>query len=224
MSSYANADQEIAESHKCSRLFPYFEAKHTIPRNTLHSIALKESARKHTTHKIMIVWPWTVNVEGRGYHFNTKRAAILFVKKQIISGKENIDVGCMQINLKHHLDAFNSLSQAFDPKYNIAYSAKFLKAKYDQLGSWHKAIAHYHSSTPKRGTKYQQDVIRIANNMHLYKNSIKLPESGNYYNKITTQPKSSTISITSFADSTSFQKNLRKYQSNMMVAIPSKYN
>ncbi|WP_375326665.1 transglycosylase SLT domain-containing protein [Candidatus Tisiphia endosymbiont of Nemotelus uliginosus] len=221
MSSYATLDQEIAESHKCSRLFSYFEAKHTIPRNTLHSIALKESGKKHSIHNIVIVWPWTVNVAGQGYHFNTKREAILFVKKQIIRGKENINVGCMQINLKHHLDAFNSLSQAFEPKYNIAYSAKFLKAKYDQLGNWHKAIAHYHSSTHERGARYKQDVIKIANNMHLYQNAISL-HNNNYYNKAVTYP--ATISKVTLIDNSSFKRNIKKYRSNMMVAIPSKYN
>jgi hypothetical protein len=146
-------DAEFAESHKCSRMFPYFEKTHQIPPDTLHSIALKESGKKHTEYKIRVVWPWTVNVEGKGYHFNTKREAIFFVRKQIIQGKENIDVGCMQINLKHHLAAFNSLNQAFDPEQNVAYGAKFLKEKYDQLGSWHKAIAYYHSATHGLGSK-----------------------------------------------------------------------
>ncbi len=73
-------------------MFPYFEKTHQIPPDTLYSISLKESGKKHTEHKIMVIWPWTVNVEGKGYHFNTKREAIFFVRKQIIQGKENIDV------------------------------------------------------------------------------------------------------------------------------------
>lgn len=218
--SYASMDMELFTSQRCARQFSHFEAKHGIPRDTLHSISLKESGKKHSKHKMLIVWPWTVNVEGQGYHFNTKKEAILFVKKQIIKGKENIDVGCMQINLKHHLDAFPSLSQAFDPERNIAYSAKFLKAKYDQLGSWHKAIAHYHSATPTLGSKYKQDVIRIASNMPLYKNSLQFHDS--YYNKITNQPTITKISNTTSLSSTSFQQNIRKYQSNMMVMLPKK--
>lgn len=220
--SYASLDMELLISNQCVRLFSDFEAQHGIPRNTLHSIALKESGKKHSQHKIVIVWPWTVNVEGKGYHFNSKREAILFVKKQIIKGKENIDVGCMQINLKHHLDAFNSLSQAFDPAHNIAYSAKFLKAKYDQLGSWHKAIAHYHSATLALGSKYKQDVIKIASNMHLYKNSLNQQDSSNYYSKITSNPGINKISHRPSLPSSSFQKNIRRYQSNMMIAVPKK--
>lgn len=208
--SSANADTEIMESQKCSRMFPYFEAKFQIPRNTLHSIALKESGKKHSKHKIVVVWPWTVNVEGRGYHFNSKKEAISFVKKQIILGKESIDVGCMQINLKHHLDAFNSLGEAFNPKDNIAYGAKFLRAKYDQLGNWHKAIAHYHSATHELGSKYKQDVIKIANNMHLYKTSIKLDNHD--HDDI---PASQLL-----VNKDHFERNVKRYKSNMMVVVP----
>ena len=63
-----------------------------------------------------VVWPWTINVEGKGFHFKTKRDAIRFVKDQMTAGKESIDVGCMQINLKYHPDAFTSLDQAFSPR------------------------------------------------------------------------------------------------------------
>ncbi|WP_341747975.1 lytic transglycosylase domain-containing protein [Candidatus Tisiphia endosymbiont of Dascillus cervinus] len=215
--AYANIDVEIAESHKCSRMFPYFEKVHKIPPNTLHSIALKESGKKHTEYKIKVVWPWTVNVEGKGYYFNTKKEATSFVKKQIIQGKENIDVGCMQINLKHHLNAFNSLNQAFDPKKNVAYAAKFLKAKYDQLGSWHKAIAHYHSATHEFGSKYKQDVIKIANNMDLYKNSINMYSGYNYYNNTPPLP---TNMLLRNKQRASFESNIRKYKSNIMVVLP----
>ncbi|MCC8417480.1 MAG: transglycosylase SLT domain-containing protein [Rickettsia endosymbiont of Bryobia graminum] len=207
-----NADTEIVESQRCSRMFSYFEAKFQIPRNTLHSIALKESGKKHSKHKIVVVWPWTVNVEGTGHHFSSKKEAISFVKKQIILGKESIDVGCMQINLKHHLDAFESLNEAFNPKDNIAYGAKFLRAKYDQLGSWHKAIAHYHSATHKFGFKYKEDVIKIASNMNLYKTSTRLYNLHN----------NDKVSPPQLIDKDSFERNSKRYRSSMMVAVPKK--
>ncbi|WP_375318590.1 lytic transglycosylase domain-containing protein [Candidatus Tisiphia endosymbiont of Oplodontha viridula] len=218
--SYANMDAEIAESHKCSRMFPYFEKTHQIPPDTLHSIALKESGKKHTGYNIRVVWPWTVNVEGKGYYFNTKKEAIFFVKKQIIYGKENIDVGCMQINLKHHFNAFNSLNQAFDPEQNVAYGAKFLKEKYNQLGSWHKAIAYYHSATHELGSRYKQDVLKIANNMDLYKNSVNM-YSGDYYNNASTLPTNNKLLTNPVSKrSSSFASNIRKYKSGIMVALP----
>jgi soluble lytic murein transglycosylase-like protein len=169
----ASTDREISESLKCASKLPYFEKKYNIPKHTLYSIALKESGKLHSTRKFHIVWPWAVNLEGQSHFFNTKREAINFVKQQIIDGKENIDIGCMQINIKHHIDAFLTLEEGFDPTINIDYGAKFLKSKYDQLKNWRKAISHYHSATEKLGTKYQQDVVKIASNMHNYHNNLK---------------------------------------------------
>lgn len=172
-STFAALDREIAESLKCTRMFPYYEKKHNMPLDTLHSISLKESGKSHSLHKIRTVWPWAVNVGGESHYFNSKSEAVLFVRRQLLAGKENIDVGCMQINLKHHPKAFISLEHAFDPRTNIAYGAEFLKSKHGQLGCWHKAIAHYHSATHDLGFKYKQDVIKIASNMSNYKDSLK---------------------------------------------------
>ncbi|AAU03920.1 lytic transglycosylase domain-containing protein [Rickettsia typhi] len=212
------ADPEIAESFKCSKLFPYFEKKFNIPSNTLYSIALKESGKKHSTRKIKLVWPWTVNVEGKGYYFNSKREAINFVRIALIKGQASIDVGCMQINLKHHLEAFNSLDQAFDPHNNIRYGAAFLRSKYDQLGNWYKAIAHYHSANHSLGGKYKQDVIKIASNMELYKallfsyrnnNEGALADIMHVNNKVLKK--------------TLFSSN-KRYRSSIMIPIPAKMN
>ncbi len=223
-------DKEILESLRCTKMFPYFEKKLLIPKDTLHSIALQESGKKHSQHKIKVVWPWTVNVEGQGYFFNTKREAINFVKQQLLRGKESIDVGCMQINLKHHPKAFFSLEHAFDPRSNVAYGAGFLKAKYDQAGNWHEAIARYHSATPALGSKYKSSVIKIASNMAEYKDSLK----GYAYNKSYMEPTTRQENSQSYKEvnkpqSWSARKNHRlrhslafynkKYHSNMMMYV-----
>ncbi|MFV0251392.1 MAG: lytic transglycosylase domain-containing protein [Rickettsia aeschlimannii] len=215
----AIADPEIAESFKCSKLFPYFEKKFNIPSNTLHSIALKESGKKHTTRKIRVVWPWTVNVEGKGYYFNTKREAVSFVRIELIKGRESIDVGCMQINLRHHSGAFNSLEQAFDPNNNIRYGAKFLRSKYDQLGSWHKAIAHYHSATHSLGFKYKQDVVKIASNMALYKASLHSYLNNNEGVLEDTIP----VNNNKVQKKSLFSGN-KRYRSSIMIPVPAKIN
>lgn len=217
-STLAIADPEIAESLKCSKLFPHFEKKFNIPSNTLYSIALKESGKKHKTRNIRVVWPWAVNVEGKGYYFNTKREAVNFVRKQIIKGSESIDVGCMQINLRHHLEAFNSLDQAFEPSNNVRYGAEFLRSKYDQLKSWHKAIAHYHSATHSLGFKYKQDVVKIASNMALYKASLH-----NYLNNNEGVLEGKTI-VNNKIQKKSFFNGKKRYKSSIMIPIPSKIN
>ncbi|HJO71542.1 MAG: hypothetical protein QF450_07035 [Rhodospirillales bacterium] len=54
-------------------------------------------------------------------------------------GVRNIDVGCMQVNLLYHKDAFATLEEAFEPASNAAYAARFLKDLYATSGSWSAA-------------------------------------------------------------------------------------
>lgn len=169
----AVADQEIQESKKCSNNFSKIEKKYNIPKGTLHSISLKESGKVHSNKKVKVAWPWAANIEGNSYYFNTKKEAVTFVKQQIKDGKENIDVGCMQINLKNHHHAFENLDKAFDPKSNIDYGASFLNNKFERLQNWSKAIAHYHSKHHDVGDKYSKDVIKIADSLEEYRHTLR---------------------------------------------------
>ncbi len=171
-SVFAGVDRELLESKKCSSMFSYFENRYNLPKDILHSISLQETQKSHSRHKIGVVWPWTINVEGKGFHFRTKRDAIRFVKDQMAEGKASIDVGCMQINLKHHPDAFTSLDQALSPRRNIAYAAQLLQSHYNRLGNWNKAVGHYHSGTHDRASNYQASVNRINNKMVTYKQDL----------------------------------------------------
>lgn len=168
-SLFHKTDKELSHSAKCVTHFKKFERKHSIPSDILHSISLQESGRKHSKSDKKIPWPWTVNVEGKGYYFESKNEAVSFVKKQFSEGKKSIDVGCMQISLLYHGDSFKSLSDAFEPKMNIEFGAKFLRQKFEQYGSWKKAIANYHSADSERGAKYQKSVLNIANNIEKHK-------------------------------------------------------
>lgn len=186
----AKTDPELMESKKCSNMFSYFEKRHNIPQDTLHAISLRETQKAHSKHRIGIVWPWTitVNPSGKGYHFNTRDEAIKFAKETLAKGKGSIDVGCMQINLKYHPDAFDSIEEAFSPQRNIAYGARFLKEKHTQHGNWQKAIGSYHSSTPKKASSYHAMVKKTSSTMKTYKKNLaKLENSGYKKTKVTKQ-------------------------------------
>ena len=172
---YASIDYELRESRKCSSMFSYFEKKHNLPTNSLHAISLHETAKKHSQHNISVVWPWTVmnNKEGKGHHFKTQNEAIKYARMQFMAGNNNLDVGCMQINLKYHPDAFLSLEQAFSPRNNIAYGAHFLSENKKKLGSMDKAIGRYHSATEHLAEKYRRNVHKINQSMHEYNNNLK---------------------------------------------------
>lgn len=138
----------IAKAEKASR----------IPKGLLAAIGLTESGRTLKGGK-RAVWPWTVNAAGEGHFFKSKEDAIAFVEGKLADGVESIDVGCMQINLKHHPDAFASLEDAFDPSTNTAYAAEFLTSLHGELRGWLPAARRYHSATPEKGEAYGEKVL-----------------------------------------------------------------
>ena len=98
---------------------------------------------------------------GVGHVYDTKQAAVEAVASFQAQGARSIDVGCMQINLKQHPDAFASLSDAFDPAMNANFAARFLTELFATTGSWPHAAAAYHSQTPEIGRNYQEQVLQI---------------------------------------------------------------
>ena len=149
-------DNTLIEGAKlCTRYLPRHERQYGIPEHLLAAIASTESGRFHHALGMNLPWPWTINVEGMGHFYDTKEEAIEAVRSYQSRGFSSIDVGCMQVNLHHHPGAFASLDQAFDPAYNIAYAAQFLKKNFQEEGNnWRKATADYHSRTLAYGSPY----------------------------------------------------------------------
>jgi hypothetical protein len=106
-------------------------------------------------------WPWSVQAEGRGYLFDSKLEAIRWVTDAVAKGIKSIDTGCLQVNLMFHPDAFSSLDQAFDPRMNVDYAARFLLQLHASTGEWERATGFYNSQEPVRSAAYQQRVRRF---------------------------------------------------------------
>lgn len=145
----------------CAKATNKVEREHGIPRQLLRAISKAESGRFNKQRQVVMAWPWTVMAEGRGRYLESKAEAIAEVEGLRARGVRNIDVGCMQINLMHHPDAFASLDAAFDPITNVRYAASFLKSIAAEQGSWAKAAAYYHSQTPARYRVYRSKVRQI---------------------------------------------------------------
>lgn len=137
------------------------ESAGRLPARLLEAIALVESGRLDKKTGQRTPWPWTINAEGEGYFFDSKPQAIAAVKALQARGVMSIDVGCMQVNLLHHPNAFANLDQAFDPQINAHYAARFLNELYTRTPSWQQATAFYHSQTPERGAEYQRRVMAV---------------------------------------------------------------
>jgi hypothetical protein len=155
----ANDDNDIG---LCFQAASAVERDNNIPPNLVSAISLTETGKTRIISngsKIFSPWPWTINSEGKGYFFKTKQEAIAKVIELKQQGKKSIDVGCMQINLYYHGDAFDNLEAAFDPYTNMSYGAYFLKELYTKHGSWQSAIERYHSGTKIYYDRYRVKVI-----------------------------------------------------------------
>ena len=152
------------EANTCITAIAHQERTKGIPKGLLQAISLAESGRwfeqTDQGRGEIIAWPWTVTTGGRGHYLPNRSDAVAFVKSLRADGVQNIDVGCMQINLKYHPDAFASIEKAFDARTNAAYAADFLKSRYAVSQSWIQAAGDYHSTTPKLNQTYR---LKISN-------------------------------------------------------------
>ncbi|MEJ5141281.1 transglycosylase SLT domain-containing protein [Gluconobacter albidus] len=147
----------------CKAAVQVAEQQAGIPSRLLDAISRVESGRRDPNGSATVAWPWTVNAAGKGYFYESKDEAIAAVRDFQAHGIVSIDVGCMQINLHHHPDAFFSLEDAFDPFSNARYGARFLSGLHNQLQGWPAATAAYHSLTPALGADYARHVLAIWN-------------------------------------------------------------
>jgi len=156
-------DSDVTPDLQCLRYVQSYERSMRIPQGLLTAISFVESGRPYGPKNQLTAWPWTINVNGQGHFFETKEEAVAETRKLLDQGQRSIDVGCMQINLRYHPNAFRGVEDAFDPAQNVAYGAQFLKSLHDLQGSWAKAVERYHSSDDGRRAEYREKVIAFWN-------------------------------------------------------------
>ncbi|MEA2772773.1 MAG: hypothetical protein QOD93_5735 [Acetobacteraceae bacterium] len=139
----------------CATAVTTAEYVNRLPPRLLGAISLTETGRVDAASGRLRPWPWTINAEGEGRFYDTRQQAIAAVQALQDRGVRSIDVGCLQVNLMYHPDAFSSLEDAFDPRSNANYAAHFLNALYADSKDWSAAVAAYHSETPALGDAYR---------------------------------------------------------------------
>ena len=136
---------------------------HGMPGDALYAITLSETGRTSAGH--FMPWPWTVNMEGAGFWFDTREEAYAYVMERYNAGARSFDVGCFQINYKWHGEHFESIEAMFDPMTNATYAAKHLSDLYNEFGDWTKAAGAYHSRTETYASRYRERYARIRGNL-----------------------------------------------------------
>ena len=151
------------QSQLCQDGLAAAETRYATAPGLLAAIARAESGRPVAGMSGLQPWPWVVNADGAGVYFASKPAALAWTRLALQRGVRQLDVGCAQINLQSHPDAFASLDDAFDPAANAAYAARFLTQLRSEPGAnWFTATGFYHSRTPLLAADYRERVADIA--------------------------------------------------------------
>lgn len=148
----------------CNDAAAQAESEAGLPAGLLAAIGRVESGRYDPGAGRIVPWPWAINQAGAGRFFAAKDDAVAYVRGQQLAGVQSIDVGCFQVNLYYHPNAFATIEDAFDPLTNARYAASFLSQLYAQSGGWDSAVALYHSAMPAEGEWYRGRVLASWHN------------------------------------------------------------
>lgn len=132
-----------------------------VPVESLYSLALAESSKKLAGGRVR-PWPWTINVAGTGYRYETREKAMAALLSFIrVYPLKRIDVGIAQVNLGWNGHLFPSLHDAFDPYLNLRVAARLLRACYDSSpGSWLRAAGCYHHPAGGQAARVYMAIVR----------------------------------------------------------------
>ncbi|WP_412057578.1 lytic transglycosylase domain-containing protein [Bartonella sp. DGB2] len=148
-SAYAN----VCESEM------YATAKHYgVPLGVLYAVGLTETGKKQ------YLQPYALNIDGRAVYAKSMDEALFLFNNAKKSGAKYIDIGCMQINEFYHGTNFSSIRDMFNPRYNVAYAASFLKKLYVREGSWTMAVARYHAGK-ENDLAHKRYICQVIRNM-----------------------------------------------------------
>lgn len=128
--------------------------RHGVPEDIMLGITLIETRRR--ANGSVGPWPWTVNVAGQGFWFESRAEARAHAEATLAAGQRSFDVGCFQLNYRWHGAAFTGIDAMFEPALAADYAARFLSDLHAESGDWMRAAGHYHSRTPVHSERYRR--------------------------------------------------------------------
>ncbi len=136
-------------------------AEHGIPQSILYAVALTESGKPMAGPAgAARPWPWTLNVAGRGYFFDSRQAAWQALRGYLKDGQRSIDIGLMQVNWRYHQDRLGTPWQALDPYHNLRVGAGILQDCHLTRQDWWASVGCYHApGNPHRADQYRRRVV-----------------------------------------------------------------
>ncbi len=148
----------LARANECEAAGRAAEQAAALPADLLVAVGRVESGRRGADGRVA-PWPWAVNAAGEGHYLASAAEAVALVQSLQARGVRSIDVGCFQVNLLFHPEAFATLADAFDPAANALAAGHFLRTLHDAAGDWDTAVGRYHSADPGLGLPYMRQVL-----------------------------------------------------------------
>ncbi|MFD1378788.1 lytic transglycosylase domain-containing protein [Fodinicurvata halophila] len=142
------------------------EAAFDIPEDLLQALALVESGTTVGGEKHP--WPWSLNSNGHGWRFASRRDALAALDRLLLAGFASVDLGALQVNLYWHGEDVSEFAHGLDPRENAGIAARYLSELHRQHGSWEGAVRHYHSYNPAHQQRYlcrvRAELARLGRN------------------------------------------------------------
>lgn len=114
-----------------------------IPDVVLYAVALQESGI--SLRGRIIPWPWTLNIAGAPYYYQTRAQACIALHKALLRmAPTRIDAGLTQLNLGYQQRHYRQPCELLDPYRNLAIAASILKDQHRPDESWLAAAGRYH--------------------------------------------------------------------------------
>jgi hypothetical protein len=130
-----------------------------VPIDILLAISRVETGRNAAG--VLTPWPWTINADGTATYYDSEAEAVAAASSHLTDGTGTFDIGCFQLNIRYHGQAFSTFEEMFDPEKNADYAARFLVSLYQETGTWADAVAAYHSRTPDLAQSYLNRVKAV---------------------------------------------------------------
>ena len=143
-------------------------AERGIPYTVLYAVALTESGKQVTAGDVYRPRPWTLNIAGQGYFFDSRLAAWQALTVSLQAGQRSVDIGLMQVNWRYHQERLGTPWQALDPYFNLRVGTRILQECYITRQDWWASVGCYHSpADSQRAEQYRRRVVsrwqRIVN-------------------------------------------------------------
>lgn len=145
------APAERASAADCRQAIVNAALREGVPVPLALAVGRVESGRHFNGETV----PWSLAIgTGGAGEFPASVPDAVAATKRLMARGVMPDVGCMQISLRYHANAFSELSQAFDPVLNSEYGVRYLRQLFERYGRWGQATAHYNSSSPGAQARY----------------------------------------------------------------------